>query len=128
MSIIVPNIAKSYILNNILNRTFKLRLCSNNIIPDENTTISSFTQVVGGGYAEISLLAADLSVVDDIASWPQQTFTFTGVPTGPSTVYCAYIVDPSNTDFIWAERFPDAVLPFNPVHGTTIKITPHLQD
>lgn len=128
MSIVVPNIAKSYILNTLLATTFKLRLCSNNVIPDENTTLASFTEVVGGGYEEIDLLAADLTVVDDLASWPQQTFTFTDVPTGPSTVYCAYIVDPNNTDFIWAERLPDAVLPFNPVHGTTIKIIPHLED
>lgn len=128
MSIVVPNISKSYILNTMLNRTLKLRLCSNNVTPDSSTTVASFTEVIGGGYTEIDLLATDLSVVDDIASWPQQTFTFTGVPTGPSTVYCAYIVDASHTDFIWAERFPSAVLPFNPVHGTTIKITPRLQN
>lgn len=128
MSILVPNVSLAYILNYMLNRTLKLRLYSNNLIPDASTTISSFTEVIGGGYAEISLLAADLTVVDDLASWPQQTFTFTDVPTGPSTVYGAYIVDPLNTGFIWAERFPDAVLPFNPVAGTTIKVTPRLQN
>jgi hypothetical protein len=128
MSIVVPTVALSYILNTMLNRTLKLRLCSNDIIPDASTTLSSFTEVIGGGYSEIDLLAADLTVVDDLASWPQQTFTFTNVPTGPSTVYCAYIVDPLNPTFIWAERFSESVLPFNPVAGSTIKITPRLQN
>jgi hypothetical protein len=128
MSIVVPDIALSYILNYILNRSLKLRLYSNNLIPDANTTLSSFTEVVGGGYLEKGLLASDLTVVGDLASWPQQTFTFTDVPTGPSTVYGAYIVDPLNANFIWCERFTEFVLPFNPIAGTTIKVTPRLQN
>lgn len=128
MSIVVPNVPLSNILDTLLDRTLKLRLYSNDLTPDSSTTISSFTEVIGGGYAEVSLLAADLTVVDNLASWPQVTFTFDDVPTGPSTVYGVYIVDATDTDFFWCERFPESVLPFNPVAGTTIKVTPRLQN
>lgn len=127
-NLIVPTIALDAILNEILNgRTnLKLKLYSNNVTPDASVTNSSFTEVAGGGYAAITLVFANWTITGGVASYPLQTFTFTGPTNSPGTIYGYYIVDTDDVSFIWAQRFPDAILPFEPVDGSTGDITPKL--
>jgi hypothetical protein len=126
--LIVPTIALVAILNEVLDHpNYQLKLYSNNVTPDTTTTNASFTEVSGGGYAAIPLTFADWVITGTLASYPQQTFTFTGPTDGPGTIYGYYIVDTDNVDFIWAQRLPDTILPFEPINGSTGKITPVIE-
>jgi len=130
MSIVVPNTYEVAILNLILNSgPLSLRLYSNNYTPDETATLASFTQVAGGGYAAITLAAGGWTPIagnPSIATFAQQIFSFTGPTTVPSTIYGYYVVDSTNV-VRWAERFPGANVPFSPIAGSSIRITPKLE-
>lgn len=130
MAIVVPNGGEVQALLALLSaQNLFLRLYSNNVTPDETSTVASFTQVAGGGYAQITLSFLDWSFTPgnpSYASQNQRTFNFTGVTNAPGTIYGYYLTDLAGTLF-WAERFPSSVLPFTPVAGSRIRITPRLE-
>lgn len=130
MSIVVPNAYEVIVLNNILKTdTLSLRLYSNNYVPVEGATLASFTEVAGGGYSRISLAIGGWTNTAGDPSfglYAQQTFGFTGPTTAPGTIYGYFVVDPSNV-VRWAERFPGANVPFTPIAGSSIKITPRFE-
>lgn len=129
MTLIVPNAAEVIILNNILEEILVLKLYSNNKVPVEGDTAASYTEVVGGGYSSKTLAALWTVTSGDpsYAVFPSaKDFAFTGVTNAPGTVYGYYIIGPDGA-IRWAERFPEAVLPFSPINGSLIRITPRLE-
>ncbi len=130
MAIVVPSAFEVLVLDWILkNENLSLRLYSNNYIPVEGSTLASFTEVTGGGYAAKTLAAGGWTTTagdPSFGTYAQQTFTFTGATGGPGTIYGYYIVDTSNV-VRWAERFPGSVVPYTPVANSSIRITPRFE-
>lgn len=130
MALVVPNEGEVQALLALLSaQNLFLRLYSNNVTPDETTTVASFIQVTGGGYSQKTLSFLNWSFTPgnpSYATQAQQTFAFTGVPSGTPYVYGYYVSDLAGTLF-WAERFASSVLPFAPVAGSQIRITPRLE-
>lgn len=65
-----------------------LFLFSSRINPKATTQLASLTEVVGGGYAAVTLLGSDWQITLDkgqaVAVHPAVTFTFTSVPGTPT--------------------------------------------
>lgn len=123
------NPAKVIIATKFLDQILTLRLFSNNHTPAVGDTLASYTEVAGGGYAAKSLLVASWTIVSGnptIASYALQDFVFTGVTTSPSTVYGYFLTDPANV-IRGAQRFSELVIPFSPIAGSIIRITPRLR-
>jgi hypothetical protein len=73
-----------------------LRLFSNNYTPVVTDTTGSYTEVTGGGYASIALVAATwVTTAGNPSSiaYPAQSFSFTGAIGGSGTVYGYYMTD-----------------------------------
>lgn len=130
MALVIPNITESAVLVWFLKSAdLFLRLYSNNVTPGEGDTAATFTQVAGGGYAAITLVAASWTVTlgdPTFAVQAQKTFTFTAVTNAPGTIYGYYVVNGAGV-LQWAERFPGANVPFTPIAGSSIKITPRME-
>lgn len=130
MTLVVPNVGEVLALEKYLKLVnLTLKLYSNNVIPAETNTAASFTPVTGGGYAAKTLIAASWSITSGAPSfglYAAQDFTFTGVTDAPGTIYGYYVVDPDNV-LRWAERFTESVVPFSPVNGSLIRVTPRFE-
>lgn len=127
MTIIVPNVGEVAIAEEFLNQSLYLKLYSNNLVPNELSTAASFNEVTGGGYVAKLLSFEDWTISDQgIAIGTIRDFSFTAPTTGPGSIYGYYIVDAEGI-LRWAERFPTSVLPFVPVAGSLIRITPRIQ-
>ncbi len=130
MSIVVPNVGEQVALNEFLKSgNLTLKLYSNNVTPGETDTAATYTEVSGGGYVAKTLVAANWSVTPgnpSIATYAQQTFAFSGPTNAPGTIYGYYVVDASNV-LRWAERFPASVVPFSPISGSSIRVTPEFE-
>jgi len=132
--IVIPSVGMVAALRSILNKVsglqepFTLKLYSNNRTPANNDVIGDYTEVSGGGYADIDLDTDDITVTAGAPSVALYdsflTFTFTGATDAPGTVYGYYIIDVNNVLFI-AERFPDPV-PFTPNNGSIIRVKPRI--
>lgn len=128
MSLVLPNVRTGAILEQILSGTLTLRLYSNDVSPAAGSSTATFTEVAGGGYADIDLDPGDWTVTvadPSTAEQPQQTFTFTGTTNSPGTIYGYFVVN-ADDELMWAERFDPSVLPFSPINGSTVKITPRI--
>ena len=128
MALIVPNVAKNDDLTAILNEVLTLKLYSNNKVPAVGDTAASYTEVSGGGYAAKTLLVANWSITEanpSVATQAAQDFSFTGATGAPGTIYGYFVVNASNI-IRWAERFEESVLPFSPVAGSLIRVTPRI--
>lgn len=129
MPLLVPNNgegdALAYMVNKAAPQDLVLRLFTNNITPAETDVAATYTEATGFGYAAITLTGATWTVTEGApgnASYPQQTFTFTGAL---GNVYGYYLTRVTSGRIAWAERFSDG--PYNVVNnGDTIKITPFL--
>lgn len=125
MTLVVPNVGEVIVLDEFLAGTLTLKLFSNDIIPGELDTASSYDEVSGGGYSSKSINFAGWTITPgdpSTATYAAQDFSFTGVTNAPGTVYGYYLVDGSNV-LRWAERFPEAVLPFTPGNGSLVRVT-----
>jgi len=132
MALVVPNASEVIMLNYILNidapENLSIRLYANNVIPDENSTVATFTEVANGlGYTTggISLTPGSWSVISGNPSQAEHTevtWTFTGAA---GKIYGYYVTRDTGGELMWAERFTNG--PFNiPTNGDEIKITPRL--
>src|SRR4051812_6587285 len=113
MSGVVPTVGEIAGLNDIVSQPLRLKLFSNDIVPDEATSVGLLTEVTGGGYAEFTYNTADWNVAGSSPSTavaPAHNFTFTGPTSAPGTVYGVYILDASNI-VRGVERFEASVLP-----------------
>lgn len=130
MAIVVPNVTEVAVLTWFLKtEDLFLRLFSNNVTPSETDTAATFTQVTGGGYSQITLDKDDWTITSGDPSFgtqAQKTFSFTGPTGAPSTIYGYYVVNGAGV-LQWAERFPGANVPFTPIAGSSIKITPRFE-
>lgn len=126
MTLRIPTEGEGVMLGISLGKTavegLRLRLYSNNKTPAEGDTMASYTEVSGGGYANILLTAANWVLTDGdpaLAAYPQQTITFTGAA---GDVYGYYVTGETSGKVRWAERFPTA--PYNiALAGDAIKVT-----
>lgn len=130
MTLIVPNVAEVLALQAFLAGTHTLKLYSNNVTPAETDTAATYTEVVGGGYGSYSLAFGTWSFVSGAPSFALYgvalDFAFTGVTNSPGVIYGYYIVD-SNGVLKFMERFPEAAVPFTPINGSLIRITPRIE-
>ena len=132
MALVVPNASEVIMLNYILNidapENISIRLYANNVIPDENSTVASFTEVADGlGYTTggQSLTPGSWSVISGNPSQAEHTeveWLFTGAA---GNIYGYYVTRDTGGELLWAERFTNG--PFNiTTNGDEIKITPRL--
>lgn len=129
MTLVVPNEGEGKLLDLWLNRALTLKLYSNNVTPGETDTAATYTEVAGGGYADLDMVGANWVITQGAPSegaYPAHDFEFTGATDAPSTIYGYYVVDGDGT-LCWAERFGETVVPFSPVTGSVIRITPKIQ-
>lgn len=130
MAIVIPNVTEAAVLAAFLEtEDLFLRLYSNNVTPSEGSTAATFTQVAGGGYSQITLDKDDWTITTGdptFATQVQKTFSFTGPTNAPGTIYGYYVVNGAGV-LQWAERFPGANVPFTPINGSSIKITPRME-
>jgi len=132
MALVVPNASEVIMLNYILNKdapeNISILLYANNVIPDENSTVATFTEVANGlGYTTggQSLTPGSWSVISGNPSQAEHTevtWTFTGAA---GNIYGYYVTRDTGGELLWAERFTNG--PFNiTTNGDEIKITPRL--
>src|SRR6185436_18406624 len=127
MTIIVPNVGEVAIAARILDQALVLKLYSNDVVPTEEMSLPSFIEVTGGGYVAINLEYANWVISSlGVALYPAHNFQFTGPTTGPGTIFGYYVVNPTGV-VLWAERFPTSAVPFIPITGSLIRITPRIQ-
>lgn len=131
-TLVMPNVGEVLALKNLLGHTaadtpLKLKLFSNDRTPASGDTAASYTEVAGGGYANVSFTGASWTVTagsPSTASYAAQTFTFTGTTTAPGTIYGYYVTN--NTGILlWAQRLTSP--PFTPaVNGDSVVVTPQI--
>lgn len=115
----------AYAVNKSAPQDLVLRLFTNNLTPGNTDTAASYTEAAGNGYAPIALTGANWTVIEGTpseATYPQQTFTFTGAL---GDVYGYFLTRATSGKIAWAERFSDG--PYNIVNnGDQVKVTPKL--
>lgn len=132
MALVVPNSSEVILLNYVLNidapENISILLYANNVIPDENSTVATFTEVANGlGYLTggQSLTPGSWSVISGNPSQgehTEMTWTFTGAA---GLIYGYYVTRDTGGELLWAERFTNG--PFNiATNGDQIKVTPRL--
>jgi len=55
MAGVIPNVEEERIITNYVIGSLAVKLFSNNVTPSETSTIASFTECSGGGYAVLHL-------------------------------------------------------------------------
>jgi hypothetical protein len=110
MAIIITDIGKQKALEYIVGKdstteSLVLKLYSNNYTPAIGDSANSYIEVSGGLYSSISLTPATWAISSGIATYPQQSWFFTG---SVGTVYGYYLVNSTSNQVIFAERFPNA--------------------
>ena len=125
MSLIITNTGKQKALEYITGKdssteTLILKLYSNNVTPSVADATTAYTELsTSNGYASIALSASNWNITNGTASYPQQTWTFTGAA---GTVYGYYLVSTTSNELYFAEKFPDA--PYSILaNGDSIKVT-----
>lgn len=130
MTLYVPEVGEEHMLQKILNQTLKLKLFSNNHTPAAGDTVSSLTEVSGGGYAAVTLTYANWTIAGGdpgVALYGSfQSFSFTGATSGPGTIYGYYVTTDDELTLLWEERFPADDVPFTPINGSLINVRPRL--
>lgn len=132
MALVVPNgsevIMLEYVLNKDAPENLSMLLYSNNVIPDETSTVATFTEVTNGlGYTTggMSLTPASWSIVSGNPSQAEHTeliWTFTGIK---GDIFGYFVTRDTGGELMWAERFTNG--PFDiQTNGDQIKVTPRL--
>jgi hypothetical protein len=107
MSILITDTGKQKILEYFVGKTsttegLTLKLYSNNVTPSVTDTPSSYTEVTGGGYSSVSLTNSSWVIDSGVATYPQQTWTFTA---SVGNIYGYYVVNNTSNQVVFAERF-----------------------
>lgn len=128
MGMVVPNVVENEILTAALTPALTLRLYSSDTTPIGTTLAAAFIEVVGGGYANKPLIFANWGIIQGNPTTALynavQTWTFTGPTNAPAVIYGYYVTRNSDGKLMWAERFAAGVIPFAPILGSIIKVTP----
>lgn len=131
MTLLVPDVGESIMLQNILNKTAPenkiLKLYQSNTTPAETDTHTTYTEATWTGYAAVTLTGATWTVSGTApteAAYPQQTFTSTAGSQNQAN-YGYYVTQFTAGTLMWAERFTDG--PYTIVNnGDAIKVTPKI--
>ena len=107
-------------------QNLRLKLFATDDTPAETDTTGTYTEAVGGGYADILLTGASWTVTPGAptsAAYAQQTYTFTGALTTNGTIYGYFLTQTTSGTLYAAEA--GAALQFTPANnGDTYKVTP----
>jgi hypothetical protein len=129
MALLVPLVGEINLLGRMLNFAspddVKLHLYTNNHTPTSSDTTANYTESSGAGYAAITLTGSSWVIAGPTpatASYPQQTFTYTGAE---PTIYGYYVTNNAGTTLEWAELFTDGPYAI-PSGGGSVKITPKI--
>lgn len=130
MTLVLPNAREIDILTSLLNIALTLRLYSNNVTPSPTSVAGDFTEVAGGGYSSKALTFANWEITGGtptVALYNAvQSWAFTGATNAPGTIYGYYIIKNSDGSLLCAERFSAGIVPFTPINGSIIKVTPRI--
>lgn len=130
MTLYVPEASKVTMLTSILTDDLTLKLYSNNYTPIAASIAANFTEVSGAGYADLPLELASWTITPGspaVAEYDTpQDFNFTGATDTPGVIYGYYIIRDSDGLLIYAERFPTDDVPFVPINGSLIRLTPRI--
>lgn len=128
MSLIVPNTVVTEALTDIITPNLHIRLYGNAHTPTDSDSVSAYTEIVGGGYAAIPLTFANWSIAQGspiTATYNTAVaWTFNGIINAPGSVYGYFVTNDTDGSLVWAEEFPSGVIPFSPVNGSVITVTP----
>lgn len=99
-----------------------LGLYTNTTEPLETANLAAITEPAGNGYARKTLARGSWTIVADLASFAQQTFTAAGGNWG--NVYGYFIATSSDGTgkLLFVEQFSDG--PYNVNDGFSVKVTP----
>jgi phage baseplate assembly protein gpV len=101
-------------------------LYSNARTPAKADTVNQYTEVTGGGYAEIELVAGDWTV-SYASGTTKMTATVNFVMTGAvAQIYGYYLTDNTGTILVHAEIFDDAPIS-SPGGGSTVTVNIEIQ-
>lgn len=130
MSLIVTDVQEQAVLTTFLTPALTMRLYSNDKTPAGGDTVAAYTEVSGGGYANKPLTLANWAFTAGAPTTALynavQSWSFTGPTNAPGTIYGYYITRDSDGLLMYAERFPSGSLPFSPIAGSVIRITPKI--
>jgi hypothetical protein len=130
MSLIVTNVQEVEILTDFLTPALTMRLYGNDRTPAGGDVAADYTEIAGGGYAAKALTFANwgftaggptVALYNAVQQW-----VFTGAINAPSTIYGYFITRDSDSLLLWAERFPSGSVPFTPIAGSVIRVTPRI--
>ena len=129
-TVLVPDVGEVQLLTMALSKatveTQTLKLYKTDVTPAEAHTAASYTEMTGQGYAAKTLARASWSIATatgvTTASYPQQTYTFTGG--GPDTIYGYFVIETTSTVILGAEKFATSQVVQN--NGDQILITPKI--
>lgn len=134
MALILADVGADELLKAYFNNAFPtskdltIKLFKNDVTPADTNVAGTYTEASGGGYASKTLTNGSWTVTPSndpsVATYAQQTWTFTGALTGGATVYGYYVVNADGV-LIWAERLGTAYIPA--ANGDELKITPKFQ-
>jgi hypothetical protein len=123
----VPNARELEIVNAFLAPALTMRLYGNDKTPADADVAGNYTEIAGGNYTNTPLVFAGWTVVagtPTIASYAFKQWVFNGPINAPNTVYGYYVTRDSDGILMWAERFPSANVPFEPINGSKIVVLP----
>ena len=130
MSLIVTNVQEVAILTTFLTPALTMRLYGNDRTPAGTDVAANYTEIAGGGYANKPLTFANWTITagaPSIALYNAvQSWVFTSAINAPSTIYGYYITRDSDGLLMYAERFPAGSVPFTPIAGSVIRVTPRI--
>jgi len=130
MSLIVTNVQEVEVLTNFLTPALTMRLYGNDRTPAGTDVAANYTEIAGGGYATTPLILANwvltgggptIALYNAVKSW-----VFTGAINAPSTIYGYFVTRDSDGLLMYAERFPSGSVPFTPIAGSVIRVTPRI--
>lgn len=128
MSQIVPNSVEVEVLEQLFSEDMTLKIYGNNVTPDGESQAADFNEIAGGGYTSKPLVVAEWALVSGDPSYKvylsTQQWDFTGPIDAPGTIFGYYITRDSDGALMWAERFLEAIVPFEPINGSIIKVLP----
>lgn len=115
------NITLSYLVGKTAtSENLLLKLFTNNITSlSPSDTVSTYTEAFGGGYSYKTLTGSSWSVENGIATYPTQTWTFTG---SVGNIYGYYLVRATTGDIVLSEKFSGG--PYNvQTNGDNISVS-----
>jgi hypothetical protein len=104
--------------------TLYLGLFKNTSEPAENAVLSGLTEPSGYGYARIALTRGSWTVLADLASYAEQSFTANGGTWGDTYGYFIATSVDNSGKLLAVETFSNG--PYNVTDGSNVKVTPRI--